>query len=114
MKSIIYSLVSATLLVGCVQTSQTQNGKPQWDFDHHVQFKETKLEDGKYNITVIPTSDTHFSTLSTFLLRRSYEICHTYGFTLEILKGIEGFDDRRAFPNLIMGSLAANLECPKK
>jgi len=90
----------------------TENGASQWDFDHNIQFKQTKLSENKYHLQVIPKSDTHFSKLATFMMRRSYEVCGTYGFTIEVLKGIERFTDRQSFPNLIMPSLSANIECP--
>ena len=48
------------------------------------------------------------------MMRRSYDICGTYGFTIEVLRGIEKITDRQSFPNLIMPSLSANIECPKQ
>ena len=88
--------------------------QPQWDFDHEVQYRESRLADNKYHIEVISRNDTHFATLATFLLRRSMEICQSYGFKIEVLKGIESFDERQGLPNMILPSLAANLECPAK
>lgn len=112
MNKVVIAALLASVLAGCAQNIESSNGQAQWDFDHNVQFRETKREDGTYHIEVIPNSKAPFSTLSTFLLRRSIMICRSYGFKLELLEGIEEFNDRRSFPNMIFGSLAANLECP--
>ena len=106
-----------TLIIMCFTLAacsniETESGASQWDFDHNIQFKQTKLSENKYHLQVIPKSDSHFSKLATFMMRRSYEICGSYGFTIEVLKGIERFNDRLSFPNLIMPSLSANIECP--
>jgi hypothetical protein len=105
-----------TLAITCFALSActnivSENGASQWDFDHNIQFKQTILAENKYHLEVNPKSDTHFDKLATFMMRQSYEICGTYGFTIEVLKGIEKFDDRKSFPNLIMPSLSANIEC---
>lgn len=107
---LLYSVVFCISLSAC-SNIDTENGASQWDFDHNIQFKQTKLVENKYHLQVIPKSDTHFSKLATFMMRRSYEICGTYGFTIEVLKGVEKFTDRQSFPNLIMPSLSANIEC---
>ena len=91
---------------------ENENGSSQWDFDHNIQFEQTKLSENKYHLQVNPKSDTHFDKLATFMMRKSYEICGNYGFTIEVLKGIERVNDRLSFPNLIMPSLAANIQCP--
>jgi len=108
----------ATLATLCFALSAcsnitSKNGAAQWDFDHSIQFKQTMLSEDKYHLQVIPKSDTHFSKLATFMMRRSYEICGTYGFKIEVLKGIEKFTDRQSFPNLIMPSLSVNIECSR-
>ncbi len=108
---LFYSAILCISLSAC-STTNTENGTSQWDFDHSIQFKQTKLAENKYHLQVIPKSDTHFSKLATFMMRRSYEICGTYGFKIEVLKGVEKFTDRQSFPNLIMPSLSANIECP--
>ena len=106
-----------SLVVLCVSLSacsniDTEKVASRWDFDHDIQFKQTKLSENKYHLTVIPNSDTHFGELATFMMRQSYKICGTYGYTIEVLTGIEKFDDRKYSPNLIMPSLSANIECP--
>ena len=110
---LFYAAVLSVALSAC-SNIDTENGASQWDFDHNIQFKQTKLSENNYHLQVIPKSDTHFSKLATFMMRRSYEICGTYGFTIEVLKGIEKFTDRQSFPNLIMPSLSANIQCPNK
>ena len=101
-------LLPLILVLGCAQNIETPNGASQWDFDHEVQFKETDLENGKVNLQVIAKQNTEFSKLATFLMRRSLRICKSYGFKIE---GVERFDDKLAFPNMIMPSLSANIEC---
>ena len=103
-------LTMLLLLTACAQTADS-SGQPQWDFDHNVQFQQKKLDEHRYYLKVVSTSKTHFSQLATFLMRKSLDICQSYGFKIEVLKGVEGFNDRRSFPHLIMDSLAANIEC---
>ena len=105
-------LVLALTLTACASNVKTPSGASQWDFDHQVQFKQTDIEPGKYHLQVIAKQDTEFSKLATFLMRRSLRICKSYGFKIEVLKGVEGFDDKLSFPNMIMPSLSANIECP--
>ncbi|QOL25876.1 hypothetical protein LP316_00730 [Thalassotalea sp. LPB0316] len=106
--------VACGLLTACSQTPESSNGQSQWDFDHKVQFKQTKISENTYHIVVIPNSKVRFEQLSTFLIRRSLEVCNSYGFKLEVLAGVESFTDRKANANKIFSSLAANLECPKQ
>jgi len=108
----VLSIVILSISLSACSNISPENGASQWDFDHNIQFKQTKLSENKYHLQVIPKSDTHFSKLATFMMRRSYEICGSYGFTIEVLKGVERVNDRLSFPNLIMPSLAANIQCP--
>lgn len=103
-------LLSLFLLTACAD-SRSNNGQAQWDFDHNVQFQQKSLGNNAYYFNVVSTSKTRFSQLATFLMRKSFELCQSYGFKIEVLKGIEGFNDRRSFPHLIMDSLAANVQC---
>ncbi|SEL81904.1 hypothetical protein SAMN05216262_1242 [Colwellia chukchiensis] len=109
----ITCLLLATLISACASNTPTKNGASQWDFDHRVQFKQTALEDGKHHLQVIAKQDTEFSKLATFLMRQSLRICQSYGFKIEVLAGVERFDDKLSFPNMIMPSLSANIECPQ-
>ena len=111
MKNIIL-LSSLILLSACSTQQETPNGASQWDFDHQIQFKQTDLENGKHYLQVIAKQNTEFSKLATFLMRRSLRICKSYGFKIEVLEGVERFDDKLSFPNMIMPSLSANIECP--
>lgn len=106
-------IFSFLFLSACTNKVNSSNGQSQWDFDHQVQFKQTDLENGNYHLQVIAKQDTEFSKLATFLMRRSLRICKSYGFKIEVLKGVERFDDKLSFPNMIMPSLSANIECPK-
>jgi len=117
MKKILISIilvVVAVLLSGCAtQANETPLGqaKSEWDFDHHLQFKETKFDDNNYQLEIIPNNKVSFERLSAFLLRRGYQVCGTYGFKLELITGVESFDYPHASPNLIMPNLTAKLEC---
>lgn len=106
-------LILISLVLASCSTIEPENGASQWDFDHNVQFRQTDIDENNYHIVVIPDVKTRFSKLATFLLRRSMDICQSYGFKIEVLSGVEDFDAKFASPNLIMSSLSANLECPK-
>ena len=110
-KNLIY-LMLALGLSACANNIETPNGASQWDFDHEVQFKQTDLNGGKHHLQVIAKQNTEFSKLATFLMRQSLRICKSYGFKIEVLEGVERFDDKLSFPNMIMLSLSANIECP--
>lgn len=111
-KQLLFAALSAISLMGCANNSIESSSGSQWDFDHQVQFKQTDLPDGRFHLQVITKQDTEFSTLATFLMRRALRVCKSYGFKIEVLKGVEGFDDKLSFPNMIMPSLSANIECP--
>ncbi|HBY86993.1 MAG TPA: hypothetical protein DEO86_14090 [Colwellia sp.] len=106
-------LLCVSLLGACAGPSQVVLGQAQseWDFDHKLQFKRTQFDDNHYQLEVIPNNKVNFERLSAFLLRRAYLICGTYGYKLELIKGVESFDYPRASPNLIMPNLTAKLEC---
>jgi len=93
-------------------TAPIKNGQSQWDFDHHVQFKQSRINDHKYHLVVNATNKTDFSVLATFLMRRSLQLCKSYGFKIEVLAGVETYDHKVESPNMLMASLAANVECP--
>jgi len=92
----------------------SDNGNAQWDFDHNVQFTQIKLAKNTYQLEIIPNSKVNFERLATFLLRKSYNLCGGYHYKLEIIQGIEGFDDKRAMPNYVFPSLIAKVTCKKK
>jgi len=109
-----------TLLCVCITFSacsvvNTQNllnrSAAQWDFDHNVQFRQTKLAINHYQLEIIPNSKVKFERLASFLLRKSYNLCGHYHYKIEMIQGIEGFDDKRAMPNYIFPSLIAKIEC---
>lgn len=103
-----------TSVTGCADLITNQaasaNGL-QWDFDHQVQFMQTELEPHIYRLEVIRNTRVKFERLSSFLLRKSYRLCQGYHYQLEIIQGIEGFDDKRAMPNYIFPSLVAKVKC---
>ena len=112
MMKITAFLIILLSISACSSLATTANGASEWDFDHQVQFKQTDLIDGKYHLQVITKQNTEFSKLATFLMRQSLRICKSYGFKIEVLEGVERFDDKLSFPNMILPSLSANIECP--
>ena len=115
----------SALLFGCIiflsscstldnMNEAANTGSSQWDFDHHVQFKKTKIDEHNYHLEVIRNDKVNFARLATFLMRKSYDICGSYGYKIEVLEGVEGFLDKKAMPNFIQGSLVANIECIAK
>lgn len=109
-----------TILLFCLSLSACSSfgtktslngGAVQWDFDHSVQFRQTKLSPNNYQLEIIPNNKVKFERLTVFLLRKSHEICGSYHYKIEIVQGVEGFDDKRIMPNYITPSLIAKLEC---
>ena len=114
MKVVIQLMLVFLLLVNllsCAQSPSTNEKEVNWDFDHQVQYEKIQLAENQYHLVIRSNGKTPFAKLATFLLRKSYQLCGHYGFNLETLEGIEGYNDRLAFPHLLMGSLAANLTC---
>ncbi|MDO6427210.1 hypothetical protein Q4489_09310 [Thalassotalea sp. 1_MG-2023] len=106
-----YFIISLLItLSGCASTQSNS----QFDFDHGVHFEQSTLDDGRVNIVVRAQEKIPFNRLATFLVRKSLDVCKSYGFKIEILRGVEEYDDRLAHPNYILPSLAANVECPSK
>lgn len=107
--SLFNSIAACTTLTDDASQSTTQ-----WDFDHQLQFRQKLLNDRTFQLEIIRNSRVNFKTLAAFLLRKSYLVCEGYHYKLEILQGIEGFDDKRAMPNYIPRSLIAKIECEGK
>ena len=106
------SFILFSLLIACSAISPVDaSSRAQWDFDHKVQFIQSKIEDNIYQLEIIPTNRTKFRQLSAFLLRKSLELCGGYQYKIQLIQGIEGVDDKRAMPNYITRSLIAKVEC---
>lgn len=110
----ILCLLFLSSLIACSTFVENNTGEPQWDFDHQLQFNQTQLLENTYHLEITPNDRARFSTISTFIIRRGFKLCRTYGFKIEVLKGVEGFDDKRSHPNMITERFAANIECPIK
>lgn len=110
----IINICLMSLLISSCAKLAPKSGQAQWDFDHNIQFKQTKLADERYHITVRATDKTQFATLATFLMRHSLQLCQSYGFKIEVLAGVETFNHKLESPNKLMSSLSANVECPSK
>lgn len=103
------------ILTGCMSTSgQSGTDTTSYDFDHGVFFEKEVLGENRFHILVRSDKKVPFNRLATFLMRKALQTCQAYGFKLEVLDGVEEYDDRLAHPNFIIPSLSANLECPKK
>lgn len=63
---------------------------------------------------MISNNKVNFERLATFLLRKSYSLCGGYHYKIEVIQGIEDFDDKRTMPNYIFPSLIAKIECQRK
>ena len=83
----------------------------QWDFDHKVSYKKTSLKNNQYLLEIMPKIKTTFNIMATFMIRKSYQLCHHQYYTLEILKGVQTFNDVQGAPNRIMSSLKAKITC---
>jgi len=113
----IVLLIFCVLMAGCAQLfdehASISEGKV-WDFDHQVQFEQYKITDNRYNLKIRSTSKTRFSTLSAFLVRQSFQLCKAYGFKIEVIDGVETYNDEKYIKSFIPASLEANIECPTK
>lgn len=110
--AMLYLTITSCANVGTKKIDN--NSASQWDFDHNIQFIQSKLADKYYQLEIIPNAKVNFSRLATFMLRKSYSLCGGYHYKLEMMQGIEGFDDKRAMPNYIFPSLKAKVECKAK
>jgi hypothetical protein len=107
----LYVYLSVSGCANIATQEANNNGTTQWDFDHHVQFKQTKLAEQYYQLEIIPNHKVKFERLASFLIRQSYSLCGSYYYKLEMIEGIESFDDKDAMPNYIFSSLTAKVEC---
>ncbi|XQW85640.1 hypothetical protein ACOYR1_02585 [Thalassotalea piscium] len=109
---IVVLIIVSLLITSCAQLNNETN-KSEWDFDHHVRFEQTQLTENSYKVKVLRHTDTHFAQLATFLVRHAYKLCQSYGYSIQILDGVETIDDKNARPHWIPPSLSAKVECPK-
>lgn len=105
------------ILFVCIQiTSCTTNrsNSNNWDFDHNLQFDQKKLSENVYQIIVHRKKNTRFPQLSSFLMRHALNLCQSYGFKLEIIEGVEDYNEQFVAKSYIQPALKAKIECPKK
>ena len=106
--SMILPFILGSSLIACAGlTNNKANSTVQWDFDHHVQFIQTKFKKNYYQLEIIPNNKVKFEQLAMFLLRKSYSLCGSYHYNIEMIQGIEDFDDKRVMPNYISPPLKA-------
>lgn len=111
---ILTSAVLVTLVSGCTLLEEIKTGRDgtvEWDFDHNVQFRQITLTENQFQLEIIPNNKVPFERLASFLIRKSYSLCGSYHYKLEMIKGIEEFNDREAMPHYIFPSLTAKVEC---
>lgn len=106
------AIILISSLTACSQHKFVMDGEQAyWDFDHQVQFKQRKLSQHSYRIEIIAHKAASFERSAVFLLRRAQKICPSYGYSLQILDGVESYDHKRASPNMILGNLKAKIDC---
>lgn len=111
-----FMLITLFFMSACSQTKSAKVAS-EWDFDHHVRFEQKILnsnDTNSYLVVVQRDPKTHFAQLSMFLLRHAKTICKGHGYKIEILEGVEDFDDHRIAQSYIQPSLKAKIECPAK
>ena len=107
-------LTLCVALSSCINLNTKEVYNPesaQWDFDHHVQFIQTKLKRNYFKLEIIPNNKVNFEQLAMFLLRKSYSLCGSYHYKIEVIQGVEDFDDKRVMPNYIAPALIAKIAC---
>lgn len=110
--TLLFTLSLYTSIAVCTSLNATEmSNNAQWDFDHNLRFRQTQLADNYYQLEMFPSKQANFEQLATFLIRKSYRLCGNYHYKLEMIQGIEEFDDKRAMPNYIQPSLIAKVEC---
>lgn len=109
----IYTVILVTSLAGCtLGTNGKKSSNASYDFDHDVVYEQSIVGEHKYLIEVRSNQKKSFKTLAAFLMRQALDTCKTYGFTIEVLGGIEDVDDKLSRPNYIIPSLSARVQCP--
>jgi len=109
MKKII--LLASVIVISACSSTDKKVDHSQWDFDHHVRFEQTVISDNSYQVIVLRNNDTHFAQMSMFILRHAKTICSGSSYQLEVLQGVEDFDDKRVAQSYIQPSLIANITC---
>ena len=107
-------IMALILPLGLVSNTILANSKWQWDFDHKVSVRQTALKSGGYTIEVMPKNKTKFSSMATFMFRKSYEICNHKQYALKVIKGVQSFNEVIGSPNKIMPSFKAQVNCIKE
>ena len=109
---ISFCLINITACSSLTKDHARFTGEKQWDFDHHLQFSEIELAPNHYQVRVFQINNVAFEKISAFIIRRGIIICQRYHYKIELLKGVEGVNDKKGSPNLILSDLVANIECP--
>jgi hypothetical protein len=104
-------LIVCLLIASCTSSRNESN---HWDFDHNLKFDQKQLDDKVYQVVIHRKKDTQFPQLAAFLMRHALDLCQNYGYKLEIIEGVEGFNDKIVAKSYIQPSLKAKVECAKK
>ena len=108
-------LFFCTVLFTCSNlyaTESSPTSEVEWDFDHHLQFKQIQFTKHSYQLEVIPNKKVSFERLAAFLLRKSYSLCQNYQYQLKVIQGVEEFDEHNIMANYIPRRLVAHINCP--
>jgi len=89
----------------------SSNTVTERDFDHQVQFSQTQIDETSYLLKVLRLNGVSFETMSVFAFRKSFELCGHYGFNMEVIGGVELFNDKAAMPNKIFPALEVKVHC---
>lgn len=100
------------MLLGCTG-SVVASEESIWDFDHQLHYIQKQIGEGSYQLTVRRNDKADFDRLSVFVLRHSVALCKKDNPSIELIEGVELFDDRRRMPNYIFPPLKVNIHCTK-
>ena len=103
--------MSMVLLIISACASQRGNEQTLYDFDHKIHYRQTKLSELTYRLSVREGSYHQFATQSTFLLRHSARLCKSEHFSLAFESGVQGFETFPTEPRANPGPLVALLTC---
>ncbi len=108
--SLIPALLFITFTSLATEQAPQNTSQTAWDFDHKLQFKQTQLSN-KFRLEVIPNNKINFERMAGFLLRKSLKLCQGKSYNLQIIKGIESYNDQAYFPNRLSRTLIAEITC---
>jgi len=107
MKRMLYPICSLLLILPNLVSAEGF----QTDMEHKVQFKLKEVNSKQYQLEVARSGDVNFARMNMFATRKAKKLCGKNGFSITYVEGVEGFDDRKSNPNLILSSLKVKVTC---